>query len=33
MNEIFIVDKATAETAIANAQKFIDEVQRIMKLN
>lgn len=32
-NTAFIADQATAETAIANAQKFIDEVQRIMNLD
>ncbi len=32
-NTAFIADKATAETAIANAEKFINEVQRIMNLD
>jgi uncharacterized protein (UPF0332 family) len=32
-NTDFIADSDTAKTAITNAQKFIDEVQRIMNLN
>jgi uncharacterized protein (UPF0332 family) len=32
-NADFIADSDTAKTAITNAQKFIDEVQRIMNLN
>jgi uncharacterized protein (UPF0332 family) len=29
----FIANKVTAETAIANAQQFIDEMQRIISLD
>jgi len=29
----FIADRATAETAIANAQQFIEEMQRIISLD